>query len=44
MNTEGQTNFNGDPQGCECINKDSTFTIAIPCTFSDQVCTANSSM
>jgi len=29
---EGQTDFNGDPQGCEYINKDSTYTITLPCT------------
>jgi hypothetical protein len=32
MNTEGQTEFNGNPQGCECINKDSSYIITLPCT------------
>jgi hypothetical protein len=33
MNTKGQIDFNGDPQRCECINKDSTYTTALPCAY-----------
>jgi hypothetical protein len=33
MNIKGQTDFNGDPQGHECINEDSTYTITIHCTY-----------